>query len=333
MQSMGTLFQQSLFDGQFSVVDAADSSGRWATYITGTAMSGGYHYAVRLDSSGKPVALAWDDQSSGASPVGQAPLIVRQGSTALAVYAYTSGTKTTLVERPFTGGIASTATLPLTLSSTISYDPASGTAFLGDTAGNLWQMQISGDASVDAKAAAKVGATTDGSAALYTGLGTYGSTEYAWAASKQSLTVFALGGQGWAPAWATSTAGSVSPVQALPTGATIEGAPVLTGDVLSVPVYGAPTSSDTCGPGTSLLMFFSLQTGVFPSGQVHYAFNSQALTGSLVLPAGTPFSPSVTSINQTISLLPGSSGELYPGTPLQISSAPMSRLVQWKEMF
>ncbi len=335
MQNIGSMFQQSLMDGQFSVVDGLDASGTWASFIVGTAMSGAYHYALELDASGKPSKLVWDSlQSSMTSPGSPAPLIVRQGTQTYAVYTTTLGTTTYLQERPLAGGSASSAKLPFTLSSNLVYDAQSGTILAGDPSGKVWQIQISGAASSDVSAINQVGSTIDETQATFVGEGFVGQTEYAWVTGPSSITVYALGGSGWTRVWGATTSASTSSsgVQLVPAGSSIPNAPVLEGSVLSVPDYTPPSGTGTCGPGNSVLLFFDMLSGGFPNGKVRYAYNGQPLTGSLQLPAGTPFSPSVTSQGNDITLLPGSSGQLYPGTAVQVTTAPVSRVVQWRAL-
>jgi type IV pilus assembly protein PilY1 len=335
MQNIGSMFPQAVMDGKFSVVDALDASGNWASFLVGTAMSGAYHYALELDATGKPSKLVWDSlQSSGTSPGAPAPLIVRQGSQAFAVYTVTIGSMTYLQERPLAGGTATSAELPFTLASNLSYDAQSGSLLVGDTAGGFWQLQVSGSASADVAAANLIGSTIDSAKAVFVGEGFVGQTEYAWVTGPSSITVYALGGSGWTRVWGATTSASTSSsgAQLIPAGSSIPNAPVLEGDVLAVPDYTPPSGSEVCGPGNSVLMFYDILSGGFPNGKVRYAYNGQPLTGSLQLPAGTPFTPSVTSIGQAITLLTGSSGQLYPGTALQVTTAPVSRIVQWRAL-
>lgn len=335
MQNISSLFQQAVMDGQFSVVDGLDATGHWATFIVGTAMSGAYHYALELDSTGRPAKLVWDSlQSNVTSPGGAAPLVVRQGSAVNVIDVVNQGTTSTLVERPLVGGSATSARLPFTAATTLVYDAQSGSVLIGDSAGKLWQVQISGSASADASATATIGATIDGTRATFVGLGFVGQTEYAWITGPSSLTVYALGGAGWGRVWGatTSTSSSSTGVQLLPSGGSIANAPVLAGDVLTVPDFTSGTGSASCGPGTSEDLFYDILSGGFPNGKVRYAYNGQPLTGALQLPAGTPFTPSATSVGNGIVLLTGSSGQLYPGTQIQITSAAVSRVVQWRAM-
>lgn len=333
------LFHEGLFDGGFSIVDAKDSTGAWASYVVGTAQGGAYHYALRLDSTGKPTALAWDDLQTGStSAQAQAPVIARIGGVAYAVYVTTSGSTSTLVEQPLTGGASSTYKLPFTVTSSLSYDVQAGALYVGDASGKAWEVQVSGDAKSDAGSAVALGSSVDGAAVLYVGTGQVHGTSVAWLASKSSLTLYTFGGTGWQRTWSSTTStatyygGTTSsqPPQQLPSNATISAAPVLGGNVLAVPLSVAPASSVTCGQPVAELMFFNPLNGSFPTGQVAYRTNGAAVTGTLALGTGQAFSPGVAVGSQGTVLFPGGSSQLVPPTSLNVGATPVDAIVQWE---
>ena len=337
MQSISTVFQQGLMDGGVTITDAQDSSGNWATYLVGTAESGAYHYGLKLDSTGKPSVLAWDSLTAGySSPQGQAPVIVRTGTTAYAVYILNNASGSTLVEQPVAGGAATTASLKFSASSTLVYESSSGSLYVGDSSGNLWQLPVSGTASADAKLATDIGATVDGAAAQYVGIGSDSIYPLAWVAAKSSFTVFLYGPSGWQELWsATTSAGTYSgtqgdiSTQALPEGAQVSGNAVLVNNVLSLPIYIPNTSSDTCGPGTGELMFFSPLTGQFPDGQVWVKGQTKSLTGTLAVGQGQAYTPSFSlGGGQGVTMFPGGMSTLIP-MQLQVGQNPADRVIGW----
>ena len=339
MQSISTVFPQNLMAGGVTSTDAQDSSGNWATYLVGTANSGAYHYSLKLDATGKPALLAWEADNPGyTSPSNQAPVIVRVGTTAYAVYVINSSSGSTLVEQPVTGGSPSSASLKFTATSTLVYESSSGSLYVGDTSGNLWQLPVSGSASVDVKQATNVGTSVDASAIQYVGVGSYNSYPLAWTATKSALTVFLYGPSGWQQLWSSSTTagayygtqGGVSP-QALPAGSQISGAPVLVNNILALPVYIAGSSS-TCGPGTGELMFFNPLTGAFPQGQVWVKGQTSSLTGSLSTGSGQAYSPSFSlGGGQGVTLFPGGASQLTP-VQLQVGQNPADRIIGWSPL-
>lgn len=63
--------------GGFTAIDGPiASTPYYATYLVGTGQSGGLHYALRLDSTGKPTKVSWiDARANNIAPNYQAPLI------------------------------------------------------------------------------------------------------------------------------------------------------------------------------------------------------------------------------------------------------------------
>lgn len=377
----------TLFDGGFSLTDAVNTSNNpsasnWASYVVGTAQGGGYHYALQLSSNASatvtaaptPQAVTWAISTptniapANAAPLAlQAPLIITINGMQYAVFVVnvknsSGAVSSTLYEiNVATGqpayGTALSAALPFSAYSAMSYDPGSGTLWIGDANGGVWSLNLSGSASTDVTSALQIGTayTPSGqSAALnYVGYTEVGGLPYAWAASNTTVTLFSLSGGTSQIVWAANgtsgyqyqngtlqgVAGSV--VQPLQSGGVISAAPVVANGLLVVPVY-VPPGGNSCGYGQGYYDLYDLTSGARPKINVTYKGNVVS-TGQIGLGVGIPLSPSLFVTSSGVGFYPyttasagtGSSGNSGAGSggiwPVAISGSVMNKPIAWRQ--
>ena len=372
LQNFSGFENQVLFNGGFTTVDAQDSQGNWATYVVGSAQNGAAYYALKLGStsqgtSATPTAVAWWNSISGGTapgeqninhPAAQAPAIaIINGSPYASVYAVyivnttkNNGTTTsTLYEQNVATGAVTSGALSITASGQVYYDSTSETLFVGDTSGNLWQVFISGSASLDKGSTTQVGTTYGASAINYVGYTEIDGVPYAWAADGSSVTVFTTGSNGWQPLWAsTNTAGyawtipqggtgswtTSTTVTALTANSEVSDAPTFVNGVLTVPTYSPPVSGTCPATGTGYGDLFSLVDGTFPVGQLTDSQGSP-ITQDLTLGAGLAFSATVATNSSGVptqtSVWWSTQGTTVPPSPLSVSGAVTNQPIAWRQ--
>ncbi len=359
-----------LMDGDFTMVDAVNASGAWATYIVGTDQGGAGWYDLQITASGGPAqAVVLPALPAGAVyPQRQAPVVANvpvttgSGTTQIeqiaAYIADTGSGSSTLYEFNVATGQSSSYAIPIgthkllqsQVSSTVSLDPASGEVYFGDTTGHMYDMPVTGNAQNDASNITAMGSTQDGLAVQYVGDTNQNGEPYFWAASQYGLTVFGTGAAGWQPLWATSsttgytydasnstwTATSGIP-SLLPAGqpadtVDISGAPLMVDGILTVPAYLPPSASGaSCGvAGDGYYDFFALNSGAFPVGQI-LTVNGQAITTDMYVGIGAPFTPTVSVSSTGLPVLGGTTQTVTPVQPLVFSKHAIDTVVQWRE--
>ena len=363
-----TLISKQLFDGGFRVVDAVDTplatatASNWASYVVGTAQGGAYHYALKLSSNAsgsattppRPAEQAWGISiPGGSSPQMQEPLVVNIGTQQYALFVVntTSGTTTTssLYEvnvatgKPMPSATLS-ASLPFVANSAMSFDAMTGTLWLGDAAGGVWSLNISGMPTLDTATALKLGTTSPAQPVNYVGYGESGGLPYIWAATSDKITMFAQTGGTSSAAWASK--GGASPqgyrngsavastvVRPLQLNGLVSAAPVLANGVLVVPVF-VPPPANTCGVGTGYYQLFDLASGSDPKIPVTYK-GLIVSNGLISLGAGSPLTPSLHGSKNGIIGLPGTNAPAAPGAsqlgPINFGGKPLSRAVLWRQ--
>jgi len=377
--------QKNLFDGGFSLTDAVNtnsnpSASNWASYVVGTAQGGAYHYALQLSSNASatattaptPQAVTWAISTptniapANAAPVAlQAPLIITINGMQYAVFVVNAknssgAVSSTLYEvNVATGqpayGTALSAALPFSAYSAMSYDPGSGTLWMGDANGGVWSLNLSGSAPSDVSSALQIGTayTPSGqSAALnYVGYTEVGGLPYAWAASNTTVTLFSLSGGTSQIVWAANgssgyqyqngTLQAVDPsvVQPLQSGGVISASPVVANGLLVVPVY-VPPGGNNCGYGQGYYDLYDLASGAKPKISVTYKGNVVS-TGQIGLGVGIALSPSLFVTSNGVGFYPyttasaGPSGQGSGGAgsggiwPVTISGSVMNKPIAW----
>ncbi len=363
------------FDGGYTLTDAVDTATNaqasdWASYVVGTAQSGGYHYALKLSSNNdstvttppSPQSVAWAiNVPGGTSPQQQAPLVITVDGMQYAVFVVntTSGsgstktTTSTLYEinvatgQPASGTVLS-APLPFVPSSSMSYDAGSGTLWMGDSNGGVWSLNLSGTAPNDVISALQVATTSPQQKLNYVGYYEINGLPYVWAASQTEISVFALSGATSQLLWASdgssgyqSSGGSLQAVSSnvvapLQTNGQISASPAVANGLLVVPVY-VPPSATSCGVGVGYYDLFDLVSGGTPKINVTYKGNS-VTSGVISLGSGIPLSPSLfVSSNgagfypYTTANVPDASGNPPPITPVTLGGNVMNKPIAWRQ--
>ncbi len=353
------------------------SSRNWATYLVGSAQGGSLWWDLQLDSQGKPAAVVKTLQAqvgTGQPPANtlwlpagayypqrQAPVSTSVGSTQYAAFVVndTSGTSYLVEFDVATGAPTGSAPLYASLAkatssdpvtSNLYLDPANGELYFGTASGDIYVTSFSGDASVDAANAALVGVVHDsGNPVQFVGSQTVGRLPYVWAttsaapsASKAAgITVFGIGSNGFAPIWASSTAGAytyggsswttaTSGVQSLQGGAVISDAPRVVNGTLVVPVYVPPAAqASACNVnGSGYYDFFSLASGAFPRNSISYG--GQTLSGNLLLGQGAAYMPNLAVDGSSVGVFGGTQQSSSPVSPLLFPISALNAVTQWR---
>jgi type IV pilus assembly protein PilY1 len=363
------------FDGGYTLTDAVDTATNaqasdWASYVVGTAQSGGYHYALKLSSDNdstvttppSPQSVAWAiNVPGGTSPQQQTPLVITVDGMQYAVFVVntTSGsgstktTTSTLYEinvatgQPASGTVLS-APLPFVPSSSMSYDAGSGTLWMGDSNGGVWSLNLSGTAPNDVISALQIATTSPQQKLNYVGYYEINGLPYVWAASQTEISLFALSGASSQLLWASdgssgyqSSGGSLQAVSSnvvapLQTNGQISASPAVANGLLVVPVY-VPPSATSCGVGVGYYDLFDLVSGGTPKINVTYKGNS-VTSGVISLGSGIPLSPSLfVSSNgagfypYTTANVPDASGNPPPITPVTLGGNVMNKPIAWRQ--
>ncbi len=374
LQNFASFQNLQLFNGDLTTVDAVNGAGSWATYVVGAAQgstgagSSVAYYALKLGTvtatapTAMPISLAWwqgfangqpPSERNGIHPVAQAPSVAILGGSAYAVYIVntTSGSTvtSTLTEQNVATGTISSNALSFTASGEWFYDQNSSTLWVGDTSGNLWQVDISGTASADVGAINTIGpayaASTQVSPITYVGYTMLAGIPYAWATNGSGITAFGIGANGWQPLWAaTSTSGylasvstsgritwsTTSAVPPLTTGASVSDAPGLgPGGVLGVPAY-VPPASGSCNQGAGYDDFYNLATGAFPTGAIT-TIQQTPITQDIYVSAGIAFTPRFAISATGVPAFIGGQGTLSPPNPLLFAKSTVNLPVAWRQ--
>ncbi len=348
------------FDGHFTTTDAVNASGKWNTYVVGTAAGGALHYSLGLTSNSAnapmPSSQPWSvSVAGGSSPQQQAPVIATIGGSQYALFVVnktsTSSGKTTTTSTLYevnvaTGaGSTSGSALSFTANSSMTYVPSTGTLWIGDTKGNVWSLNISGSASSDASGASNQATLSPAAPVNYVGYTEYNGLPYMWAASQNEVETFLLSGGSaqalWASAGGSSPQGYIgsssgltasSSVPALQSSGQVAALPSLINGVLVVPVYVPPTGS--CGEtGTAYYDLIDLLSGGLPKVSVTYR-NTPVTNGVVSLGLGVPFTPSFSVTSQFTLIYPGTSQPVASGSsinPIVFAGSVMNKPIAWRQ--
>ena len=249
--------------------------------------------------------------------------------------------------QPKVAGDPISATLSLGVgiaaNSALSYDALTGTLWLGDTAGGIWSVNITGRPALDAATALKIGTTSPADPVNFVGYGERNSMPYVWAGTKNKVTTFVLTGTS-TPAWASQ--GGASPqgykngssvaysvVRPLKSTGEVSAPPVLVNGVLVVPVF-VPPAAGSCLAGTGYYQLFDMASGGDPKITVTY--NGVAVTaGEIYLGGGSPLAPSLHGSKNGIVGYPGTDTPPATGDPslgsINFGGKPLSRSVLWRQ--
>jgi type IV pilus assembly protein PilY1 len=348
------------FDGHFTTTDAVNASGKWNTYVVGTAAGGALHYSLGLTSNSAnapmPSSQPWSvSVAGGSSPQQQAPVIATIGGSQYALFVVNktstsssgSTTTSTLYEVNVATGAGSTSgsALSFTANSSMTYVPSTGTLWIGDTKGKVWSLNISGSASSDASGAANEATLSPAAPVNYVGYTEYNGLPYMWAASQNEVETFLLSGGAaqalWASAGGSSPQGYVSSssgltasssVPALQASGQVAALPSLINGVLVVPVYVPPTGS--CGEtGTAYYDLIDLLSGGLPKVSVTYR-NIPVTNGVVSLGLGVPFTPSFSVTSEFTLIYPGTSQPVASGSsinPIVFAGSVMNKPIAWRQ--
>ncbi len=366
LQNFGSFENLQLFNGGLTTTDAQDASGNWATYVVGAAQNGSTYYALKLGTTGgvpMPTGVTWWNSIAGGSspaelntthPVAQAPSIAIIAGSAYATYIVntTSGTTTTstLYEQNVATGAVTSGALPFVASGKWFYDQGSNSLWVGDTSGNLWQVNISSYASSDVGSINAIGTaysnSTGTAASSYVGYTLLNGIPYAWETNASGITAFSIGANGWQPIWAaTNTSGyqatigangkvtwaATSAIAPLTAGSTISDAPGLgPGGVLGVPVYTPPSDDGSCGNGSGYDDFYNLVDGSFPVGKIH-TIQGVAVTQDLYVSPGIAFTPQFAISSSGVPAFVGGQGSITPPSPIVFNKNTVNLPVAWRQ--
>lgn len=341
---------QGLMDGKFRVIDAVDASGKWATYVIGSAESGQLWYDLKLDANGNPAAVVQLPTMPAGSvyPQRQAPVVADLAGQQVAAFVVNNGSGSTLYEFNVATGTSSSAAIPKnaisgTVSSNLFYDPQSGQLYLGDSAGDIYITSLSGSPATDVGNLTLLGTTKDQQAISYLGYQLSNGMPYVWGASQNGITVFGVGSSGWSALWAAddtsgylyTTSGwtTSSQVPALQANAVISDMPVLVNGVLVVPAYVPPgsTSAACGGLGDGYYDFYSLNSGHYPANQITDQTTGKYLTGDEYLGQGYAFSPTVSVNSQGLPVFGGTQTTVNPSAPILFSKRGVNTVTQWRQ--
>ena len=350
------LLSKKLFDGGLRVVDAVDtdrspSYANWASYVVGTAQGGAYHYGLKLSSNTKasdtagpkPVAQAWGIHvPGGTSPQMQEPVFVTLKGSQYAMFVVNTAQGTvstsTLYQVNVATGAIQTAQLAFVAHSTLNWDAATGTLWLGDNKGKVWSLYIN-----DLRKAQHEGTVSPAESILYAGYGEVHGAPYVWVATKYQISVFGLAGNA-SKAITWSSRGGPNP-QALGPGSTaqagiaafrkggeISASPVLVNGVLVVPIHVSDDAS-SCSIGKGYYNLFNLDNGTTPQ---HVTFNNNPVKhGEIYVGEGAPLTPSIHESARGMVVFPGSnapatSSDTANGS-INFGGNPFSRRLHWRQ--
>lgn len=356
LQNYSTFQSSGATDGNFTVVDALDGSNNWGTYLVGSFQSGAQHFSVKLDSSGAPSAVVYDQVISsgvsagdkagatGATPLRQPTVVAYVKGSAYALYVVTVGTTSTLYEANVATGAVTSAALPFQVSSVLHHNATTNQLWMGGTDGTVRIVSnISGSAATDLLSMQTVGTTRHPTTSavvmpvLYVGYAEVKGIPYTYALNAGQISVWGVTTKGWTPLWtATTSAGytyngtaytATTGLSTLTGSSVVSDLPLVIGNALLVPTYVA---SSGCGAGSGYYDFFTLASGTFPSN-LAVTYNSTAITTHMYIGAGPAFTPSSTLNKTGVSFNPGTTGTLNPQKPLQAQTRLGSAPLSWRQ--
>jgi type IV pilus assembly protein PilY1 len=155
----------------------------------------------------------------------------------------------------------------------MSFDAMTGTLWLGDAAGGVWSLNISGMPTLDTATALKLGTTSPAQPVNYVGYGESGGLPSSGRpratrspCSRRRAAPVLPPGQAKAalsPGYRNGSAVASTVVRPLQLNGLVSAAPVLANGVLVVPVF-VPPPANTCGVGTGYYQLFDLASGSDP---------------------------------------------------------------------
>lgn len=357
LQSYSTFAASGATNGGFTVVDAPNAGGTWGSYLVGSLQSGAEHFSVALNGAGTPQSVVYDSLvaggtsagdtavATGSGPSRQPVVIAYTSSGVYAVYVVSVGNVSTLYEVNVATGASTSAALGFKVSSALYLNPVSLQLWLGGADGTVRVISsITGNAAWDQNAMATIGSMVDPTTGLAVkpvlnvGYSEINGAPYVYALSAGQLSVFGIGGSGWMPLWAATTAanykysGGAWAVNAggttLIANSVASDAPVtIQGSTLLVPEFVA--GSD-CSAGTGYYVFFDLRTGAVPTS-IPLTYNGVAVGGPISVGAGAALTPSITLTSGGMSLNPGATGVLHPQTPLLSNGSLTASAFSWRQ--
>lgn len=356
MQNYNSFQSMGYTNGNFAVVDAMDGSGAWASYLVGSLQSGAEHFSVKLDASGTPTSLIYDNLVSngavagdkagvtGTTPLRQPPVTAYIGNAAYQVYVVTVGGISTLYETNVATGASTSTPLSFRVTSMLSINSSTNQLYLGGSDGTVWVTILSsGTAATDIALIQKIGTTVNpanGNAlanVLYVGYTEQSGVPYVYALNAAQLTLFGVTSAGWTPLWAStpsagyayasSTWSTSTVVSKMTAGSVVSDLPIVDGGALLVPAF---VSGSACTAGLGYYDFFNLANGAFPNNLPLYA-NNVKVTADLQVGVGPAFTPSLTLISGGVAANPGSQGSTVPTNPLTTPGTPFAKAVSWRQ--
>ena len=322
LQNYATFQNAQYMNGGFTVVDARDAAGNWATYVVGSLQSGAEHFSLRLDGNGLPAAVVYDTVVAGGSapgdkagtvgtvPARQPVQVGRQpgSGVAHAVYVVSAGTASTLYEVNVATGIGTSAALGFVPSTPLQLDSQAGRLWVGSTLGDVWGGTYTGSASSDANSMLRIGSTVNPASpstavkpVLYAGYAEVKGVPFVYAVNASQITLFGIGPTGWTPLWAATAGGgwryasgayaTSTTVAKFMSGAVTSDLPFVVGGTLLLPSY-VPPAAGSCGYGSGYYQLYGVAGGSFPSNTITYQgapVSSAVLagTGAALMPTAT----------------------------------------------
>ncbi len=294
-----TLFDNNdPFNGQFSVVDAKDSFGSYATYVIGSAANGKLHYGLKLSVSDHQLTLAsdslvWEEEVTGKTPGNAAPVIWRGNDNGLTflIYANETANGITLKIRNITDASNTTISADFAAgqiaSTPLVVKEKNGSTYIytGTTDGQLhrlrWENYSSaslGTLTADDNFTANEIELGAAEPIQYIGYSQYQGSEFLRLQSLHRFTVLkrASSNDDWSRQWSTRTGGadnylltpsSTNTIQHLPDDAEISGQALIVLGAVLLPVYEIAQAGDVCSIGSGYLYFFDLNNGLFPNSR------------------------------------------------------------------
>jgi type IV pilus assembly protein PilY1 len=345
LQNYDTFWQGTNMQGGFQTIDATNGLAQWHTYVVGSAANGGILYDLQLTGTTAPNLkhTVWEDDlgSNYSQPLPSNPVFYQYQAEGIdfgqtwALWvdnSSVSGTTTSYLIGVNVGtGQSFQDTLPFDDTAT-PYIDASGNLYLGDYAGNLYEIPSAtlptllapGNKTLtlakDFATKAAIGnyssqwstgmSGTNPGQVQYIGGSYYQGKNYLRVQGPNGITIFSQLNGTWSPVWTayaggtgnwsggaytTSGTGVNPPITPLPAGAVIS-APALINRGAGILPVTVPPPAGTCGDNDAYYYLYALDNGVFPSGTFTDS-TGKAITGRLFVGYGTAFTPTITSFN------------------------------------
>ncbi len=348
LQNYSTFWQGTNMQGGFQTIDATNGANpaQWHTYVVGSAANGGILYDLQLTGTTTPnlKQTVWEDDLGGnySQPLPSNPVFYQYQTVGATNFGQTwalwvdnsvvNGTTTSYLIGVNVGtGQSFQDTLPFDDTAT-PYIDASGNLYLGDYAGNLYEISSTtlptllapGNKTLtlakDFVTKAAIGnysspwstgmSGTNPGQVQYIGGTYYQGKNYLRVQGPHGITIFSQLNGTWSPAWTTYTGGTGNwsggtyttpstgvnpPITPLPANAVISAPALINSGAVILPVT-VPPPAGTCGDNDAYYYLYALDNGVFPSG----TFTDSAgtvLTDKLFVGHGIAFTPTITSFN------------------------------------